>query len=654
MQLKTQYEFLFVGRDEGSFLENYAYKISEGDSGSSQVFVCLEIQNNPAEAEMIGERIFETFKKSFFADKTAKDPYIRFENSLKDINRVIDGFREGKSSGHIGRLHMIVAALSGDNLYLSQTGDSEAYLIRKHFVSSVTEGLYDAESKELFTSIANGNLEAGDFVLFSSTRLLRYISKSNLTRLVQSDVTRTLSDLREIVSPEILSKIGFIGISVGAAVAKSETFDREMPVSLGVYFEKIHSFFSKTSAVVKKIPFSQMIKMPKSETLRNVSDRLKDHFSFESLQSLTSKKKMFGVFAGIVLVLLLGTWFVSYQASHSAEVLALDAKLNEARQQVSEAETKGQYDKEAASVILSNAEAKAKEVIGFSSHRAKVSEILALIAKTRDVLDDIRRVSTLRTLADVSAKDSSVDLRGFVSLNNRFFAYGSNHVYEILIDKIQNSFPIDVGSDSIISATAFEETGSVLLFTKAGKVFDLKNGSVRQMATLDGAFHKGVAIQDWGSRLYILDSDSDQIWRYSYIKSRDVFGTAEGYKVDGSVKDAVDLAIDGSVYTLEKKDGKMIRYYGGNQQTLKIDNAPFTVPESAYRLYTDGDLSFMFVLDTVSSKIYVYSKDSTTNDFTYRYQLLFDGIKDLRDVYFAQTTNQIYVMDAKKIYEVSL
>ncbi|MEK7544632.1 MAG: hypothetical protein AAB551_00715 [Patescibacteria group bacterium] len=654
MQLKTQYEFLFVGRDEGSFLENYAYKISEGDSGSSQVFVCLEIQNNPAEAEMIGERIFETFKKSFFADKTAKDPYIRFENSLKDMNRVIDGFREGKSSGHIGRLHMIAAALSGDNMYLSQTGDSEAYLIRKHFVSSVTEGLYDPQSKELFTSIANGNLEPGDFVLFSSTRLLRYISKSNLTRLVQPDVTRTLSDLREIVSPEILGKIGFIGISVGLPVVKDDVFEEREPVSVGVYFEKISSLFSRASVVVKKIPFSRMIKMPKSETLRHVSNRLKESLSFDGIQSLEAKKKLVGVFAGAVLILILGTWFMSYQSSHNAEILAFDAKLAEARQQVSEAETKGQYDKEAASVIFANAEAKAKEVIGSSSHRAKASEVLALIAKTRDVLDDIRRLSEARMLIDVSASDSSADLRGFVSLNNRFFAYSSNHVYEILIDKIQNSFPIDVGSDSIISATAFEEMSSVLLYTKSGKIFELKNGSVRQMATLDGAFRKGVAIQDWGSRLYVLDPDSDQIWRYSYIKSRDVFGTAEGYKVDGSLKDAVDIAIDGSVYTLEKKDGKLVRYYGGSQQNFKVANAPFTPPESAYRLYTDGDLSFMFVLDVASSKIYVYSKDPTSSDFTYRYQLLFDGLKDLRDIYFAQTTNQIYVMDSKKIYEVSL
>lgn len=658
MQLKSQYEFLFVGRDEGSFLENYAYNVSEGERGSAQVFVCLEIQNNPAEAEMIGETVFEAFKKSFFAQKDEKDAYVRFENSLKEINKVIDGFREGKTTGHIGRLHMVAAAISGDNIYLSQTGDAEAYLIRKKFVTPISEGLFDPKSKEAFTSIANGNLEPGDFILFASTRLLRYVSKTNLARTVSADPVRTLSELRDAVSGEILGKIGFIGISFTSIEESSPKHE----FSYGeVKKENKSSFVSGLFALkdkMKSFSFadfsdaklpSWVPKLSKTGTVGRLMSRARERFSGGGF----TKDKVLAALIGVILVLSLGIWFVKNQSAHSAEVLALDTKLNQAREKVNEAEAKGTYDKEAAAVLLKQAEDDAREISNSGSHRAKASEVLALISKTRDLLDNIKRVSDPRVLADLSTKDSKVNALGFVSMNNRFFVYDPSRVFEVIIDKIQDPFIIDE-NDPVISATGFDERESVLLYTKSGKVFELKDGIVRPMATLDGAFRKGVAIEDWGNRLYILDAVGDQIWRYPYVKSKDVFGTAEGYKVDGSVKEAVDIGIDGSVYVLNNKQGDVVRFYGGSRQTFNIQNPPFTPATNAARFYTDGDISFAFVLDSVESKVYVYAKDKTTNNYAYRYQVLFDTLKDLRDVYFDQGTNQLYVMDGKKIYEATL
>ncbi len=59
MSLRTQYEFLFVGRDEDSFVENYAYDLGEGGEHSGKIFINLEIQNNQAEAEDIAKKLKE-------------------------------------------------------------------------------------------------------------------------------------------------------------------------------------------------------------------------------------------------------------------------------------------------------------------------------------------------------------------------------------------------------------------------------------------------------------------------------------------------------------------------------------------------------------------------------------------------------------------
>src|SRR5579883_837926 len=117
MSLRTQYEFLFVGRDEDSFVENYAYDLGEGGEHSGKIFINLEIQNNPAEAEDIGELIFDTLRKKFFADLD-EDPYIRFEKALKEVNRELKNLRSQKPSQFIGSLHVIIAAIAGTNLFL--------------------------------------------------------------------------------------------------------------------------------------------------------------------------------------------------------------------------------------------------------------------------------------------------------------------------------------------------------------------------------------------------------------------------------------------------------------------------------------------------------------------------------------------------------
>ena len=88
MSLRTQYEFLFVGRDEGSFVENYAYDLGEGGENSGKIFINLEIQNNPVDAEAIGETIFDSVRKTFFAD-LEKDPYDRFEEAIRVVNKAL-------------------------------------------------------------------------------------------------------------------------------------------------------------------------------------------------------------------------------------------------------------------------------------------------------------------------------------------------------------------------------------------------------------------------------------------------------------------------------------------------------------------------------------------------------------------------------------
>lgn len=660
MALKAQYEFLFAGRDEGSFLENYAYEVNEHRGGAGHVFVCLEIQNNPSEAEAMGEAIFSALKTTFFAEAEPgadSEGYLRFENSLKAINRAISDFRKGKLNKHIGTVHAIVAAVEGSSLYLSQCGDSEAYLIRKRFVSIVSEGLYDPSQKDgdLFMSIANGDLEPGDFVLFCTTRLLRYVTKVDLSRIVlPSSVQRTLSDLRDQLSGEILGRIGFIGVGISLLTERKSLQEEDS--------EAFQDFGNdeKTSIVASFGPLMQKAKLYHRIMMERVrgakifeKDGMVSHFADSLQYRLTREKgitkdKILALFIVVILLLSAGIWFVRNGQVKNAELLSYDQKLQSASQMISDAESQVQNDKKAAGAILQTAEDKAKEVLNSGQYRDKAREILTKISSARDAMDNIKHVTAV-VAADLSSQGVSSAI-GMVPGKDRYFVFDAQKLYQVMLDKVQSPISFEQ-NESIISGIYFDEKDEPAFFSKSGKLYELKDGSIRQMTTQEGEFRKGVQVTDWGSRLYILDPAGNQLWRYPYVKSRDSFGAAEGYKTDGTMANAVAFSIDSSIYVLNN-DGVLERYYGGAKQPLPIDKAPFTPMTKPTKIYTDSEMNQVYVLD--GSRVFVYTKDPKTQGLTYNSQIVIDGLSDIRDISLDKSTGKLYLLGAQKMYTVTL
>ncbi|KKU79288.1 MAG: hypothetical protein UY05_C0034G0010, partial [Candidatus Peregrinibacteria bacterium GW2011_GWA2_47_7] len=212
-------EFVFIGKGDESFLENYSYELDDDPEGKGgRIFMSLEIVNNLAEAEDIGEAIFANFKQAFYAHEGA-DAYERFEEALKQVNKTIETLKEEKVSRFIGNLNVAIGSIVDDTLYISVTGDAEVYLVRKKFVSVVSEGLSEEAEGETFVNIANGGLEVTDRVLFSSSRLLRYITKAEMGKIFSEEginISDALAELQDFVMAEILGRSAVIGVNVCA------------------------------------------------------------------------------------------------------------------------------------------------------------------------------------------------------------------------------------------------------------------------------------------------------------------------------------------------------------------------------------------------------------------------------------------------------
>lgn len=666
MSLRTQYEFLFVGRDEDSFVENYAYDLGEGGENSGKIFINLEIQNNAAEAEDIGELIFDTLRKKFFGDLD-EDPYVRFEKALKEVNRELKNLRAGKSSQFIGNLHVIIAAIVGNNLLLTQCGEAEAYLIRRRFCSVISDDLYDPESKDFFTNIANGTLEPDDFVLLSSTRLLRYISKSDFARIGSSkNLVGALGELRDFLSAEVLGKMAFIGIKAGFP---AELTDQERS-KVASHLEKEEKVYASKEARASgekqtKINAVLMDAVKKlSGSVKDLTRRLASRGQGAETQgrvvrgqagggffnfSNWSRDKILGAIIVIVLVLTAGVWWLRTRADEQQKIDHYVAVLNEVREQISSAETTGQYNKEQAGQMYNDAEQKALTVLNSGYARSDAKNYLDMIQEGRDKLDGVIHPEA-RVLADLSSKRANVSALGMLHLNGALYAFEYNALYPILADQVQDPLSID-DTETVVAGASFDDQKSLLFYTKSGKVIEFKDNRMSFIQAAEGSYRKGVAVQAYSNKFYILDPDSNQIWKYT--RRRDQFDTAEQYNIDADLKNGISLAIDGNVYVLNK-DGSITKMLSGNKQDLPIKREPVKPLANPSKIYTELDMAQVYILEPSEHRVMVYYKDDKTNGLTYQAQYVFDDIADIRDLWVDKNTNKLYLLDATRVYEVTL
>ena len=661
MALKASYEFLFAGSDDNSFLETYYYDLfQEHGDKSGQIFINLEVQNNPVDAEEIGSAIFETMQKVFF-ENVGGDSYERFEVALKAVNGILAQFKAQKTSGYIGNLNIVITAVVNGTLLLSQTGDAEAYLIRKRYVSILSEGLSEENPEgDVFTNIASGNIEAGDFVLFSSTRLLRYISKTDFAKCIsKTGVIETLADIKDVISTEMLGRIGMIGIMFSEAEAGAGVEGGEVGIEGDTTTQSmLKSSEGDISAEKESLTgrFFTALKKRKSGRGAGVYSGTGGSKIWGGMKSGISgffgsifgggfgKNKIFVLLVVVILVLTIGIWVAKGNIAAREEIRKLDDVLNTVQEKIMEAETKGEYDKETAKQYLNEAYEDAMTVYNSGYYRDKAKLKLTQIDELRDTLDNVIRLETPKVLVDLTTKRSDVNALGFAEVGDRVFVFEYNALYEIVLDQVQDPLTIDDG-EIIIDATGFDDRGSVVFLTKSGSLIEYKDGTMSFMDTDDGAFHRSVAIEDWSNRIYLLDSTDSQIWKYTYKGTRDKFGSAEEYFVDDDtdISNAQDFTIDSNVYVLNN-NGDVYKFYGGTKAEFYINNAPFNAFKNPSVIYTNEKLDEVYILDSQDGRVLVFLKDSQTGNLEYSSQYLIDGMGELRDIYVDADSRKLYVL----------
>lgn len=665
MALHYDSEFIFIGRGDESFLENYSYELSDDSEGhGGKIFMALELSNNQAEAEDIGEAIFSNFKQKFYEDLDG-DPYERFETALKIANETIETLKEEKVSHFVGNLNVAIGAVVDATLYISVTGDAEVYLVRKRFVSILSEDLAEESKKATFINIANGTLEPSDSIVFSSSRLLRHVTKSELGKIFsESAIGKALINLQDFVMTEILGRSAVIGIRAREVAAPEEEvaggmFEGEQKSGFaGRFSGRFGGFMGSLGDIWKKMV--ARLKMPVSfkKGQKDSSDEEVEKPSRARTPSSSPPKIQFHahmtkeriMLSAVVLLIVLvgGVFWIKTRGDQNEIVHALEAKLNHVRESLNNAVTFGQFEKAKAAELLTAAEKEAVEVLNSRFLRGEAVKLLDEVRDARDDLDEVKRIENPTLLADFSEKRDNVSALGLLNLKDRLFGFEYNALYEIILDKLQQPLKID-DTETVILGASNPEKNALVFLTRTGKLIEYNGANFNFVSTKDGVWRKGIDIKTYNGRVYILDSERNQIWRYN--SQRDGYDAAVGYNQNAELNKGVSLAIDSSVYVLNS-DATITQLYQGQKQNYPLRKAPMTPVTEPTKIYTTEALNYLFILEPSKQRVIVFKKDTKNGGAQYQTQYVFEKTGVLRDLIVFE--NRLYVMDDKRVYFVNL
>ncbi len=660
MFLQLQQQSLLLGRRPLGFTEHY---YTEWDDGLGKekiaLFLLISVASTQVPSAELAKEAFQLLQDHFL-DDLAGDPYERFENALREINHMALEKEKELDVKFMPNVHVLIGVVQKDYLFISQRGEAHGYLLRKRHVSSITEGLFDEKNKEdLFQNIASGVLEVGDNVVFVTGPLVQYVTPTDLAKIFSEqsldDATKELEQLLRhdvedqmaMLSFEVLEKTEEMK-TVAAPVAKMgddiEEEEVEMATHAKMEEEEEPRVSSKSRA---KAHLSKAVERLRTFALNR--DR------FEALNKIRAweKKKLLSAIAALFIVVVGGTYLLQMTVGEQKKIDDLQAKLDQAEENVTLASTKGTFDKASAAVLLDGAKTLAVEVLDSGYLGSDASQVLDDIQEQKDFLDNVFHVDDeLKLIADLSGKmTTGSQIIGLENHDDKIVVFTDTQAFQVLTDQVQDPSTLE-SSEKVIAARSFSDYNAVVLLTFGGKLLEYSEGNSQFADTADVQWKSGVDIATYSNKIYILDAANNQIWKYQ--KGNTGYGAASAYLPEGQdLTGAASIAVDGKVWVL-KSDGTLLQYYAGEAVDYTIKKAPLTTVESGVRVLTDLSTTRLYVLDSVGKRVLIYDKSTKNDDLTYSSQYVFDTLKgDVTDIYIDQTRNVLMLTTTTGLYEVS-
>ncbi len=640
---------------------NFSFHESIGEG--QELFFIARFPEKTKDSKTIANSIFGVIVNVFQSSKI-KDTYDKLEEALKNAN-----LEYKKFAAQIPDVpDIIIAHFDFNNLYLSQSGGSEAYLLRDSKISQISET--PERGEELFLNILNGQVSIEDTIILTTRRVLRYMTSNQLIDIFsRSNFSQSSKSLRQELSNagEEDFLVTIIGIgktdetpAAGFLSRVMQKKKKSVPSPSNTPKESESLAIKTNASVIKEEVNTEESIAPEPHSKKtihqpipNPSDFIKDLFSKikrSNWNALSNSQKLvpiagllFGVFIIVITVQLLWNF-------ESEETLQLREQLSIARESLQQADTfllqgdrpqAAEYLKKSKSAVQSILKSKSK------NFRSDAQFLLADIQEKQLQVENARKV-TPHLLADLGVKNDAVDPIGIMELKGNLFVFDFKNIYKTIRNIVEKGFPISE-KENIIAGVSRKDQNTILFVTDGPRIIEYRDGVISPMNTSDGTWKRGLDIQPYGRFSYILDPVENQIWKYE--RRRDKYSGAIPYNQGADLSRAISFAIDGAIYLLND-DGTIQKLFRGEKVKYNFRDLPSVGFEGKnLKIFTRTDLDFLYVLDPDNARVLVFVKGDRFA--TYKKQVLFD-IPNARDFSVDELGQRINLLIDDKIYEFSL
>ena len=549
------------------------------------------------------------------------DSYVRFEAALKEVNTYIDE--------HSVSMSGLIALQENNELHISQSGEAESYLIRRGKLNVIIEK--DPEDVSGFISISSGELNIDDYIVFSSLRLLRYATASQIKDVLSAGSAEGLSEIQSLLQTEA-GKGSVIAAHVRGEsifVQMEKTFIPE-DVSRKVHAHWLHQLIEKTESSI--VALSEKTGRPYT-LVKNV------------------------VFSSITIVLFVVLSWGVFQLSTDRQAEALYSQMRLQIQSIEEdlSQVTTQVhlgNVESANALLGKIETELEPIVASGKFNAEALQIISQMEGLNDKVNKITRYKNpqekmLVTIADTRPAEV---ISGLFVDDGTVYTYTNKAVMKSVLSTVESWQ--DITSDSEV-IDGFSVEGQRFYVLSSGAILEQQDTAFVSVSTTDAVgFKPAKSYGTFYRNVYFLSPEDNTIWKYEW--KRPQFTAPSSWLGDDESIDlstATDVSVDGSIYVLHS-DGMVTLYHKGARSPLAIQSPRSDILVGATRIFVQPDMRHVYFLHPERKSI--IKMMIVNRGLEYVEEMVFETDSPLTDVYVEQNELKMYVSDEKNVYEVNL
>jgi hypothetical protein len=651
-----------------SFVTAYMYEpqADEPTAHLGNLYITIEVLVTGRASEEVADLVIEAFGDHYYNQAEFKSPLERFESAIKSTNHQLADFINQGNAAWIGKMSAIVAVVADSEIHLCQTGSADAYLYRgKAHTRIISPSNKPAQPSKTFSSIASGELDAGDKLLFTTPALVHQITMQRLHSIISShSPNAAIAELTAHLPSTGSERIGvlIIELTTPELAALQIRSDEPNEIKIGQpenTYEAVK--LAATPAAQSAIASGRKATAAASTHAESLKPHIRRiclaiiRFIREQLEGKRGGRRILGAAAVILLI----TVIALFQASSARQLktlklryaknyqLYLTAQTQAASNQKSEAATNlDSVKKDLTSLQKTSAH---KRLDNALAHEAlpenephSVTKFISVINDSIDKLNGLERLNGT-TISNLQSTNSShIEVYGANAYI--FGTEGKNgiNVVNITTKTATLSKAITSTIGQIASTTLSSSGDGIYILSKTPSVwfYRFDNDSITEITLGGSGWESGTAISSYNGNLYIISDGTI----YKHIRTITGFSPkAPVVSKDNSpaIATAHGLAINGTIFTVSSS-GLQAFLAGSELPLLKLP-PDLTSQNPTMR----GSDTILLITNPSTQRLGVISTKGVSPVLLN--EIAISNVSDIKDAYYDESTKLVYVVAGQKL-----